>query len=131
VIATALGACIYERHLVLPDDRDAIDRAVSSTPQELNAIVRALAQTRDALGDGVKRCLPTEQPNRLPSRRGIYAARELRRGHTIAAADLSILRPASSLRPGQASALIGTTIARDIAAGEALVPSDLPQGVPA
>src|SRR5262245_49777921 len=44
VAAAALGACIYERHLVLESDEDAIDRAVSSTPAELKAIVGALNQ---------------------------------------------------------------------------------------
>jgi sialic acid synthase SpsE len=129
VTAAALGASIYERHLVLSHDHDAIDRAVSSTPQELSAIVRALAQTRTALGDGVKSCLPAELPNRVPSRRGIYAARRLQPGHTITTADLAILRPETALKPAQVSALIGATVARDIPAGEALVPTDLPQKV--
>jgi len=35
VAAVALGADIYERHFVLGDDEDAIDRPVSSTPEEM------------------------------------------------------------------------------------------------
>src|SRR5688572_19944890 len=42
IAAVALGASIYERHLVLDDDTEAIDRAVSSTPEELGAIVHAV-----------------------------------------------------------------------------------------
>jgi N-acetylneuraminate synthase/N,N'-diacetyllegionaminate synthase len=62
IAAVALGACIYERHLVLDDDVDAIDRPVSSTPGELGAIIRAMAQTRVALGDGRKVPQPTSVP---------------------------------------------------------------------
>ncbi len=83
VIATALGASVYERHLMLEGDPDAIDAAVSSTPAELKAIVQAIGATRSALGDGVKRCLPIERANLMPSRRGLYAARTLRAGEAI------------------------------------------------
>ena len=98
VAAVALGACLYERHLVLDDDEDAIDRAVSSTPAELAAIVAALGQTRAALGDGIKRCQPAERPNAVPSRRGLYAARSLPAGQRLAASDIAVLRPASASR---------------------------------
>lgn len=127
VAATALGACIYERHLVLADDEDAIDRAVSSTPDELRAIVAAMQQTRAALGDGLKRCLPAEQPNVVPSRRGLYAARPLVAGQTITAADIAVLRPAAGLAPSQFEALVGAAIPRNLAAGEAFAAADLAQ----
>ena len=47
-IAVTLGASRYERHLVLDDDDDAVDRAVSSTPGEFAAIVRVAAETATA-----------------------------------------------------------------------------------
>ena len=108
VAAVALGACIYERHLVLDADEDAIDRAVSSTPTELKAIVAAMGQTRAALGDGIKRCQPAERPNVVPSRRGLYAARTLAAGHRFTAADIAALRPASDLAPDKLEMLVGS-----------------------
>lgn len=125
VAAAALGACIYERHLVTDGDEEAIDRAVSSTPVELQAIVEALAQTRAALGDGIKRCLPAESANKKPSRRGLYAARPLRAGHVVSVDDVAVLRPASELTPSQREVLIGYTLTRDIAAGEPFLAADL------
>jgi len=125
VAAAALGACIYERHLVLEDDNDAIDRAVSSTPSELRAIVAALAQTRAALGDGIKRCQAAERPNVVPSRRGLYAARPLLRGQRLTASDIAVLRPASEVGPDKFEALLGTTLARPFSAGEPFTAADL------
>ena len=125
VAAAALGACIYERHLVTAGDEDAIDRAVSSTPAEFQAIVDALAQTRAALGDGIKRCLPAESANQVPSRRGLYAARPLRAGDVVGLDDVAVLRPASELPPSHREVLIGYTVTRDIAAGEPFVAADL------
>ena len=49
VAAVALGATVYERHLVLAGDTAAIDAPVSSTPDELKAIVQAMEHTRLAL----------------------------------------------------------------------------------
>ena len=127
VAAAALGACIYERHLVLDGDDDAVDRAVSSTPQQLKDIAAALTETRAALGDGVKRCLAAERPNAIPSRRGLYAARALTAGQTIRQGDVAVLRPASELTPADLGWLLGTTVTRDVPAGTPLVHADVTQ----
>jgi len=126
VAAVALGADIYERHFVLGDDQEAIDRPVSSTPEEFAAIVEAMRQTRAALGDGVKACRPSEQPNREPSRRGLYAARPLAAGHSVRAGDFVALRPASALDPRWSRELVGLRLRRSLAEGEAFVEADLP-----
>ena len=125
VIATALGASVYERHLMLEGDADAIDAAVSSTPAELKVIVEAIRATRSALGDGVKRCLPIERANLMPSRRGLYAARRLRAGETISKSDINVLRPANALTPADVDWLIGQRVVRDIDAGAAFTRADL------
>src|SRR5262249_44856209 len=125
----ALGADIYERHFVLADDSEAIDRPVSSTPDEFAAIVRAMHQTRPALGDGIKTCQPSEQPNRVPSRRGLYAARPLSAGHVVRAGDRVALRPASALDPRWSRDLVGLTLRRAMVEGDAFEEADLPVGV--
>lgn len=125
VIAATLGACIFERHLVLEGDDDAIDRAVSSTPTELRAIVAAMAETRLAVGSGVKVCQPAEAGNVAASRRGLYAVRDLRIGDVIGAADVIALRPATTIAPSQVGDLVGSVLARDIAAGEPFQSGDL------
>jgi len=127
IAAMALGACIYERHLVLDDDLDAIDRPVSSTPAELGAIIRAMAQTRMALGDGRKIPQAAERPNVVPSRRGLYANRPLQAGTRVEPGDLVALRPASDFAPADLSALLGTTLHCDVPAGAPLRADDIAQ----
>lgn len=128
IAAVVLGASIYERHFVLEGDDGALDRPVSSTPAEFAAIVSAMADTRAALGDGVKRCRPAERPNVGPSRRGLYAARTLKPGDIVAAADIAVLRPAAAVGPGDVPALLGSQVRRSIAAGDAFEPADLMVG---
>ncbi len=121
IAAVALGASVYERHFVLEGDETAIDRPVSSTPAEFAAIVAAMADTRAALGDGVKTCRPSERPNLRPSRRGLYATRTLQPGEVVTADDVAVLRPASSYGPADVSLLLGATVRRTVGAGEAFV----------
>ena len=117
VAAVTLGACIYERHLVLEGDTTAIDAAVSSTPTELAAIVRAMEQARCALGSGVKVCQAAEAVNVTASRRGLYARRAMRAGEQVSRDDIIVLRPATRVAPSRIGTLVGTRLTRDVAAG--------------
>jgi N-acetylneuraminate synthase/N,N'-diacetyllegionaminate synthase len=125
IAAVALGASIYERHLVLDNDADAIDRAVSSTPSELAAIVTAAGQTQLALGDGRKVVQAPELPNVVPSRRGLYAVRTLQAGERLGPSDLVALRPASECSPADLPLLIGATVQRTVEQGAPLMTHDL------
>jgi sialic acid synthase SpsE len=124
-IAVALGASLYERHLMLSSDDGSVDAAVSSTPDQLAAVVRLAARAAGALGSGTKSCAPAEAMNKGPSRRGLYASRALPAGHVVVAVDVIALRPASDVWPDRQSALIGSTLTRDLAAGAPFLPCDL------
>src|SRR5436190_6184335 len=125
VAAVALGADLYERHFVLGDDQEAIDRPVSWWAVVFGGMGEGVRQTRAALGDGVKACRPSEQPNRLPSRRGLYAARPMTAGHVVRAGDFVALRPASGLDPRWSRDLVGLTLRRNVEEGEAFAEADL------
>jgi N-acetylneuraminate synthase/N,N'-diacetyllegionaminate synthase len=129
VAAVALGARIYERHLILPGDEDAIDAAVSSTPDELKAIVDAMERARLALGSGQKVCQSAEAPNVTASRRGLYARRTLRAGQQVSSADVIALRPQTDVPPSRVHALVGAVLSRDIQAGEPFHLADLQGGL--
>jgi sialic acid synthase SpsE len=116
-MAVGLGACIYERHLVLDDDGHAIDRAVSSTPAELAVAIRAGRRAWSALGSGRKACLAAESVNVVASRRSLCAIRPMPAGHVVTGEDLVALRPASGLPPSALFSLIGRRLTRPLAAG--------------
>jgi sialic acid synthase SpsE len=124
-LAVAMGAALYERHLVLHEGDGSVDAAVSSTPEELAAIVRAAARATAALGSGVKQCLPVERGNLGPSRRGLYARHALASGHVVTPADVVALRPAHGLGAHRLAELVGRRLARDVAAFAAFDLHDL------
>jgi sialic acid synthase SpsE len=123
-IAIALGASLYERHLMLPDD-SGVDAAVSSLPSELAAAVAAARRTIAALGHGRRECLPAEAANLIPSRRGLHAARALEVGRVVSAGDIAVLRPSCELSPALQPSLVGSVLARDIDAGAPFTGADL------
>jgi len=128
-IAVALGASLYERHLMLAADDGSVDAAVSSTAAELAAAIATAARAAGALGSGLKTCLPAEAMNAGPSRRGLYAARTLPAGHLVADADVIALRPVSEVEPDSQHDLVGSILTRDVSAGAPFLASDLRAGV--
>jgi sialic acid synthase SpsE len=124
-IVIALGASLYERHLVLAEDEGAIDVAVSSTPAQLAAIVAAAADTHAALGHGLITCAPAEAPNIVPSRRALHAARALNVGDVVTDDDVVAVRPGVGLPPHCLEQLVGTRMTRFVGAGAPFVNQDL------
>jgi sialic acid synthase SpsE len=125
-VAVALGACLYERHVKRDHDDAVIDADVSSTPEELAAVVRAARWTLDVMGEGRRTPQPAERPNLAGSRRAIYARRAIAAGQPIAADDLIALRPARGLDVRYWKDLLGLRAVRALALGEAFTDEDLP-----
>ncbi len=124
-LAVALGASLYERHVVLAADDGSIDAAVSSTPDDLRAIVRTAAHVRRVLGESEKTCVAAEAGNRTASRRSLCARRDLAPGTPVTDADLALLRPAGGLAPARWRELVGLRMPRAIRAGEPFTDADL------
>ena len=131
-LAVALGASLYERHLVLEGDSEAVDRAVSSTPAELARSIRDARRAWSALGSGCKVCLDVEAVNVAASRRSLCAARSLSAGTILQARDVVALRPGTGIAPGKIGLVIGRRLLQPIEAGDlitlsALEPLPLPE----
>jgi len=124
-LAIALGATLYERHVMLHANDQAIDAPVSSTPTALAGLVQAASRTFAALGTGEKACERVERPNRIPSRRALYATRALHAGERITPADIIALRPGSGLPADRELDLIGRVLPRDVPAGAPFLEGDL------
>ena len=124
-MAMALGASMYERHLVLPDDLGAIDLAVSSLPDELSEAINVARRTHLALGTGEKVCLEVEMMNRHINRRALCAARDLEPGMVLRRMDLVALRPANGLPPSRLDDITGRRLLRPVDLGQPIREQDI------
>ena len=89
LVAYMLGARVIEKHFTLSHTLKGTDHAFSLMPEGMRKLVRDLERVPAALGDGVKRPLPTEEKPLQKMGKQIVAARALQVGHVITAADLA------------------------------------------
>jgi sialic acid synthase SpsE len=64
IAAVALGASVIEKHLTFDRNAEGPDHKSSITPREFKAMCLAIREVEAALGDGVKRVMPSEEPLR-------------------------------------------------------------------
>lgn len=124
-LAVALGAQVYERHLVASAAHDAIDRAVSSTAAELADVVALARRARGLLGNPTRECGAAEAGNVTASRRGLYAARDLPAGTRLQADDLIALRPLRGVGAQVWPRVMGRRLAAGLQRGEPLTAAHL------
>jgi len=118
--AVALGACVIEKHFTLDKRLPVPDAPFSADPAELAALVREIRELEAALGDGVKRPVPSERDMRQETRKSAIARRALRAGERLRPDDLIVKRPGTGVPPKLVELLAGRRAKRDIAEDEVI-----------
>ena len=118
IAAVALGAVVIEKHFTLDRDLPGPDHRASLEPAELTAMVAAIRNVEQALGDGIKRPGRGEEKNRLVVRKSIVALRAIRTGESFDATNVTVKRPGGGLSPMRWDDVIGRVSARDFSADE-------------
>ena len=112
--AVAIGACIIEKHFTLDRSMDGPDHRASLEPTELKELVHTVRQVEVALGNGVKRPMPSELTNKPLMQKSLVARRAIQAGSVITVNDLTCKRPGFGLAPSWFETVIGKRAARDI-----------------
>lgn len=120
IAAVALGAAVIEKHFTLDRNLPGPDHKASLEPDELAAMVAAIRNIGQALGDGIKRPSPSEAKNRPIARRSIVAARAIRAGEIFSETNVTAKRPGTGLSPMRWDEVLGRKAMRDFAADEAI-----------
>jgi sialic acid synthase len=129
-VAYMLGARVVEKHFTLSHTAKGTDHAFSLMPEGMRKLVRDLRRVPIAVGDGVKRPLPSEEKPLQKMGKKLVAARALDAGHVLAEGDLVAKSPADGgLPPYVLEDLLGRALVRALAEEEALLPTDV--GAPA
>lgn len=121
IAAAAMGATVIEKHFTLDRTMRGPDHCASLEPRELGAMVQAIRDVQVALGDGVKRPMPSEVKNKQIARKSLVAARSIKSGTVIGADDLLVMRPGGGTSPSRYWDVIGTKASRDYAEHETIV----------
>ncbi|HZO39647.1 MAG TPA: N-acetylneuraminate synthase [Methylomirabilota bacterium] len=118
--AVARGAAIVEKHLTLDKNLPGPDHRASLEPAEMAALVRGIRNIEAALGDGVKRPMPSELDTRRVARKSLVAARALRAGEELVKDAVAVKRPGTGISPAELERALGRRVRRDLAADDVI-----------
>jgi sialic acid synthase SpsE len=124
IAAAALGAVAIEKHFTLDRATGGPDKHVSLEPAEFRAMVDAIRNVEQALGDE-KRVTEDEAVVRAWAHHSVVAVRDVAEGATLAAEDVAVKRPGSGIPAKHVEEVVGRVAARPIAADTPLQWADL------
>jgi len=125
-VASALGACIIERHITLDRTMDGPDHAASLEPHGFRKMVRDIQQINSALGTGEEKFISRgEILNREVLGKSLVASRRVEPGEKITSEMVAVKGPALGLSPQRYPELIGRTSTRVIEVDEPFTDRDL------
>ena len=107
ITATALGACVVEKHFTLDREMPGPDHRASLEPVELAEMVRGIRVAESALGDGEKRPGAGEAATALAARKSLVAACDISAGTVLGPEHIAAKRPGTGIPPGMRERLLG------------------------
>ncbi len=113
IAAVAMGATVIEKHFTLDRTMEGPDHKASLEPHELAAMVQSIRNIEKALGNGIKKPSPSEQPNMAVARKSIVAARPIRKGERLNEENLAVKRPGTGISPMRWDEVVGTEAVKD------------------
>jgi N,N'-diacetyllegionaminate synthase len=116
IAAVALGADVIEKHFTLDKSLPGPDHRASLDPAELTAMVKAIRNIEQALGNGEKHVSASERPNIEVARKSIIAARDIKAGEVLTEENLTVKRPGNGISPMMWDSVIGTRAIKDFEA---------------
>jgi N,N'-diacetyllegionaminate synthase len=118
IAAVAMGATVIEKHFTLDSTLPGPDHRASLEPDQLKAMVAAIRNVEQALGDGLKVPRPVEEKNKQVARKSLVAASPISAGEIFSATNLAVKRPGTGLSPMRWDEVVGKRAVRDFAQDE-------------
>lgn len=116
VTAVALGATVVEKHLILDRKMGGPDSGFSMEPAEFAAMVKAIREVEQVLGEV---SYPTDAWT-IPGREGsrsLYIAEDMKAGDILTEKNLRSVRPGYGLHPKYLKEILGKKVNRDLEKG--------------
>ncbi len=121
VAAVALGACVIEKHFTLDKNAPGPDHKASLEPDELTAMVNAVRNTEQLVGNGEKKPSPSETKNINIARKSIVASRPIKKGEMLTIDNITTKRPGDGISPMRWHEILDTLAVRDFEEDEQII----------
>jgi N,N'-diacetyllegionaminate synthase len=107
IAAVALGASVIEKHFTLDRNLPGPDHQASLEPNELQEMIKTIRNIEQAMGDGIKKVMPSEAENRDIVRKSMVVIKEIKKGDIFTSENLSTKRPGKGISPMNWNLIIG------------------------
>lgn len=121
VVARAFGACWIEKHFTIDKSLPGPDHRFSSDPSEFSALAASLNLTDKMLGVSSLRTYSTQSSAREKYSVSCCVVRDMEKGETLAASDITYLRPGCGIQPSQSHLIVGRTLQVPLKRGQLLI----------
>jgi N,N'-diacetyllegionaminate synthase len=118
IAAVALGATVIEKHFTLSRDMQGPDHKASLEPDELKAMVVAIRNVEKALGSRENHVTGSEYKNMDIARKSIVAAKDIKKGDSFTADNITVKRPGNGISPMRWEEVLGKTAKKDFCEDE-------------
>jgi pseudaminic acid synthase len=123
ILAVALGAKVFEKHLTFNAANDSVDSFFSTSATLFSDYIQDIRRAEAGLGEQIYRTLDNEATHR--SKRSIYPKREILPGERFTLDNIGIYRPGLSLNPRELSWILGKESTRKLGVGERISHDDV------
>jgi Sialic acid synthase len=123
--AVALGACMIEKHFTIDRGLPGPDQWFSSTPEEMDALVRGVRALEASMGDSSLGPAACEAAGRAAFRLSCVAGKDLPAGHALRHEDVIYMRPGTGLPPAALEWIVGARLAVSVRRGHIFTPEDV------
>ena len=113
IAAVAMGAEIIEKHFTIDRNLDGPDHKASLEPQELKAMVQAIRNIENALGDGIKQPNQSEKNIAKVVLKTIVAACPISKGERMTADMLTVKRVGTGISAENWDLIVNTPAFKD------------------
>ena len=116
--AVVLGADIIEIHFTdQKENREFRDHALSFDQNDLRTFIKMAKEVKDSLGNYGKKPQPCEKESIPLLRKGLIAAKDLKKGEILTEENIMFARPATEFSSNELNQLIGKALKEDVNQG--------------
>lgn len=123
--AAIKGAEVIETHFTLDNTIEGGDHFHSATPDQLKSLRQRVALFDIMTGSRQAIFKRPDGPCKKDFRRGVYARKDLKKGHVISEEDLFCTRPPNDFTPDDMRFLIGKKLREDVSSNQAIARSSI------
>lgn len=113
IAAVALGATVIEKHFTLDKSMPGPDHKASLSPEELIAMVKAIRNIENSIGERRKMPSASELKNKSLVRKSIVAKTKIKAGDYFSVDNLTTKRPGTGRNPMEWPKIIGQKALKD------------------